>query len=117
MQRPMKAPSARNSSWIGFPAPMLAARVKMTPMAIDAITQGESNRSRELAIITSVRNRLDLVVVVAVAAIANFSYFILSNGDFYYPDSFTYLAPARNPLQGLGFVDHLHQVETIRTPG
>jgi len=65
----------------------------------------------------SVRNRLDLAIVVAIAAIANFGYLVLSNGDFYYPDSFTYLAPARGLLQGLGFVDHLHQVETIRTPG
>jgi len=64
----------------------------------------------------SSRNRLDLAIVFAVAAIANFAYLILTNGDFYYPDSFTYLAPARNLLHGLGFVDQLGAVETIRTP-
>ncbi len=63
------------------------------------------------------RNRLDLAIIIAIAAIGNFSYMILSNGDFYYPDSFTYLAPARNLLQGLGFVDRFNAVETIRTPG
>src|SRR6266849_8498428 len=109
MHSPMKAPAARKSSLIGFPAPMLAARVKMMPMAIDAITQGESNRSRDRSIIMSVRNRLYLAIVVAIAAIANFGYLVLITGDFYYPDSFTYLAPARGLLQGHGFVDQLHQ--------
>jgi hypothetical protein len=61
--------------------------------------------------------RLDLVIVLAVAAVANFVYLILSNGDFYYPDSFTYLAPARSLLDGHGFVDASGAVETIRTPG
>ena len=64
----------------------------------------------------SSRNRLDLAIVLAVAVIANFAYLILSNGDFYYPDSFTYLAPARSLLRGLGFLDASGAVETIRTP-
>src|SRR5438093_2776554 len=64
----------------------------------------------------SSRNRLDLAIVISVAAIANFAYLILSNGDFYYPDSFTYLAPARSFLHGLGFLDEFGAAETIRTP-
>ena len=64
----------------------------------------------------SSRNRLDLAIVISVAAIANFAYLILSKGDFYYPDSFTYLAPARSLLHGLGFLDELGAAETIRTP-
>ncbi|HEY8130305.1 MAG TPA: hypothetical protein VII12_00320 [Thermoanaerobaculia bacterium] len=64
----------------------------------------------------SSRNRLDLAIVLSVAIIANFGYLILSNGDFYYPDSFTYLAPARSFLHGLGFLDEKGAPETIRTP-
>ena len=45
------------------------------------------------------------------------AYFFASNGDFYYPDSATYLAPAQNLAHGLGFVNWLHVPETIRTPG
>jgi hypothetical protein len=40
----------------------------------------------------------------------------LSQGDFYYPDSFTYLTPALNMLHGLGFSTD-GQPETLRTPG
>ena len=61
-------------------------------------------------------NRLDLAIVFAVAVLTNFAYLILSNGDFYYPDSFTYLAPARSMLSGAGFLDDSNLVETIRTP-
>ena len=61
-------------------------------------------------------NRRDLAIVFAVAVLINFAYLILSNGDFYYPDSFTYLAPARNILAGAGFLDDSNLVETIRTP-
>jgi len=56
-------------------------------------------------------------MVFVVAAIANFVYLYYSNGDFYYPDSFTYLAPARALLHGLRFVDATGQIETLRTPG
>lgn len=39
-----------------------------------------------------------------------------SQGDFYYPDSFTYLTPALNLQRGLGFSNE-GDPETIRTPG
>ena len=65
----------------------------------------------------SSRNRRDLAIVFGVAVVANFVYLYFSNGDFYYPDSFTYLAPARSLLHGLGFVDASGAIETIRTPG
>ncbi len=51
------------------------------------------------------------------AILANFVYLFFSNGDFYYPDSFTYLTPARSLLRGLGFTDASGLIETIRTPG
>jgi hypothetical protein len=62
-------------------------------------------------------NRLDLVIVVAVALITNFVYFRFSAGDFYFPDSATYLAPARSLLGGAGFLDPNGRIDTIRTPG
>jgi 4-amino-4-deoxy-L-arabinose transferase-like glycosyltransferase len=64
----------------------------------------------------SSRTRLDLAIVFGVGLLANLAYLYFSNGDFYYPDSFTYLAPARSLLHGLGFVDASGGVETIRTP-
>ena len=67
--------------------------------------------------VRSSRNRLDLAIVFAVAVATNFTYLILSNGDFYYPDSFTYLAPARSLLRGAGFLDESNLPETLRTPG
>jgi hypothetical protein len=63
------------------------------------------------------RERLDLILVIAVAAVANFVYLVASNGDFFYPDSFTYLKPAANLLHGLGLVDARGAAETLRTPG
>ncbi|MDQ6802618.1 MAG: hypothetical protein M3041_17560 [Acidobacteriota bacterium] len=65
----------------------------------------------------SSRNRLDLAIVFGVAILSNFVYLYFSNGDFYYPDSSTYLAPARSLLHGLGFVDASGEIETLRTPG
>lgn len=62
-------------------------------------------------------NRLDPAIVVAVALIANFAYLVFSNGDFYFPDSFTYLAPAKSLLRGSGFLSPLGDPDTIRTPG
>jgi 4-amino-4-deoxy-L-arabinose transferase-like glycosyltransferase len=62
-------------------------------------------------------NRLDLAIVVAVAFIANFVYLFFSSGDFYFPDSFTYLAPAKSLLAGSGFLSPLGNPDTIRTPG
>ncbi len=62
--------------------------------------------------------RRDLAIVIGVAAIVQFTYFFLRFGSFYYPDSFTYLDPARNFLHGLGFVNGKPlEPETIRTPG
>ncbi|HEY6843347.1 MAG TPA: hypothetical protein VI391_04210 [Thermoanaerobaculia bacterium] len=60
--------------------------------------------------------RLDLAIVVAVALVSNFLYLKFSNGDYHFPDSFTYLAPARAMLHGAGFVDALGRPETLRTP-
>jgi len=65
----------------------------------------------------SSRTRRDLAIVFGVAILANFVYLFFSNGDFYYPDSFTYLTPARSLLRGLGFTDASGLIETIRTPG
>jgi 4-amino-4-deoxy-L-arabinose transferase-like glycosyltransferase len=65
----------------------------------------------------SSRTRRDLAIVFGVAVLANLVYLFFSNGDFYYPDSFTYLAPARSLLRGLGFTDASGLIETIRTPG
>jgi hypothetical protein len=62
-------------------------------------------------------DRRDLAIVFAVAFIANFAYFIFSSGDFYYPDSFTYLAPARSLLRGAGFLNNFGLPDTVRTPG
>jgi hypothetical protein len=67
--------------------------------------------------IGSSRNYRDLAIVFAVAALANFGYLYFSNGDYYYPDSFTYLAPARALMHGRGFLDQTGIIETLRTPG
>lgn len=60
--------------------------------------------------------RLDLALIIAVAALANFLYFFCSNGDYFYPDSFTYLAPAKMLLQGFGFAAKPGVPEVLRTP-
>jgi hypothetical protein len=62
------------------------------------------------------REWLDVAIVAGVAALTNFTYCALSNGDFFFPDSFTYLDPARNLLRGLGFMTEPGVVETMRTP-
>ncbi|HEV7921945.1 MAG TPA: hypothetical protein VGR02_14240 [Thermoanaerobaculia bacterium] len=59
----------------------------------------------------------DAILIAIVALIANFAYLHFSNGDFFFPDSFTYLAPARNLRHGLGFVTEPGVAETMRTPG
>src|SRR2546423_4746171 len=121
MQIPMNAPLARNSKSTRCPAPTFAARVKMMPMTSAAIAHIGSNRKRRCSIITGMSrsspNRLDLAIVVAVAFIANFVYLFFSSGDFYFPDSFTYLAPAKSLLAGSGFLSPLGNPDTIRTPG
>lgn len=61
--------------------------------------------------------RRDLAIVLAIAAVAHFTYFALRYGSFYFPDSFTYLNPAKNLAHGMGFVSgHPPEPETIRTP-
>jgi hypothetical protein len=63
------------------------------------------------------RDWIDLTVVAAIATLTNFTYFFLCGADFFFPDSFTYLAPAQNLLRGLGFFGEPGVVETMRTPG
>jgi hypothetical protein len=63
------------------------------------------------------RRSIDLAIIVAVAAATNFVYFVCGNGDYFYPDSFTYLAPAKMLLAGHGFASRPGLPETLRTPG
>src|SRR3954454_11244809 len=60
---------------------------------------------------------IEAAIVAAVAAATNFIYFALASNDYFFPDSFTYLAPARNLLHGLGFINANGLIETLRTPG
>lgn len=62
------------------------------------------------------RRSLDLALIVAVAAVANFLYFHYSAGDYFYPDSFTYLGPAKMLLSGHGFAERPGLPEVMRTP-
>jgi len=63
-----------------------------------------------------VHRRLDLAIIIALATITNLTYFAFSN-DYFYPDSFTYLAPAKMLLSGHGFATRPGVAETMRTPG
>jgi len=63
------------------------------------------------------REWLDVAIVAGVAALTNFVYCALSNGDYFFPDSIGYIAPAQNILRGLGFFAEPNVVETMRTPG
>jgi 4-amino-4-deoxy-L-arabinose transferase-like glycosyltransferase len=63
------------------------------------------------------RAKSDLLLVFALTLLTNFLYFVSSNGDFFYPDSATYLMPARFLLQGAGFLNAPGVAETLRTPG
>lgn len=63
------------------------------------------------------RERIDLAIVVAVSLVTNFLYFACASPDYFFPDSFTYLAPARNLLHGLGFTTGDGVIQTLRTPG
>lgn len=63
------------------------------------------------------RRSLDLALIVAAAAAANFVYFVCSNGDYLYPDSATYLGPAKMLLSGHGFALKPGVPEMLRTPG
>jgi hypothetical protein len=60
---------------------------------------------------------METAIVAAIAAATNFLYFALANNDYFFPDSFTYLEPARNLLRGLGFTNANGLIETLRTPG
>src|SRR5947207_14110447 len=64
-----------------------------------------------------VRERIDIAIVAAVSLATNFLYFAYASADYFFPDSFTYLAPARNLLHGLGFTTGDGIIQTVRTPG
>jgi len=61
--------------------------------------------------------RIETVIVAIIAAATNFIYFAFANNDYFFPDSFTYLEPARNLIRGLGFINANGAIETLRTPG
>jgi hypothetical protein len=63
------------------------------------------------------RERIDIVIIAAVSLATNFVYFACAAADYFFPDSFTYLAPAGNLLHGLGFTSGNGIIETLRTPG
>src|SRR3954454_21280983 len=60
---------------------------------------------------------IETAIVAAIAAASNFLYFALASNDYFFPDSFTYLEPARNLIRGLGFVNANGLIKTLRTPG
>src|SRR5438270_13934700 len=60
---------------------------------------------------------IDAAIVAAIAVATNFLYFALASNDYFFPDSFTYLEPARNLIRGLGFTNANGVIETLRTPG
>ena len=70
---------------------------------------------------SQLRNLATPQLVAAVIFIVTLSLHLLylhySNSDFFFPDSITYLAPARNLSAGLGFVDEDLAPDTLRTPG
>lgn len=63
------------------------------------------------------RASLDLAILAALTLLTNFVYFAYSNGDFFFPDSQTYIEPARSMLAGHGFLRAGGIIETFRTPG
>ena len=62
------------------------------------------------------REAVACVVVFAITLLSHLTYEYLSQGDYFYPDSFTYLTPALGLLHGLGFTTE-DGPETLRTPG
>jgi hypothetical protein len=62
------------------------------------------------------REALACAVVFAITLLSHLTYEFLSEGDYFYPDSFTYLTPALSVLHGLGFTTD-GGPETLRTPG
>lgn len=59
---------------------------------------------------------IEIAIVAAIATVTNFLYFALASNDYFFPDSFTYLEPARGLIHGLGFTN-AGLIETLRTPG
>lgn len=59
---------------------------------------------------------IDTAIAAAIATATNFLYFALASNDYFFPDSFTYLGPARSLIRGLGFTNS-GLIETLRTPG
>ena len=62
------------------------------------------------------RRSLDLALIVAAAALTNFVYLYCSDGDYFYPDSITYLGPAKMLLSGHGFAIEPGLPDLLRTP-
>ncbi len=60
--------------------------------------------------------RLDLALLLLLAALTNFGYLALSD-DYFFPDSATYFAPAQSLLAGRGFSERAGVPDTMRTPG
>ncbi|HEY2092566.1 MAG TPA: PQQ-dependent sugar dehydrogenase [Thermoanaerobaculia bacterium] len=63
------------------------------------------------------RAPIDLAILAALTLLTNLLYFAASNGDFFFPDSRTYIEPARSMLAGHGFLRANGVIETFRTPG
>ncbi|MEA2337725.1 MAG: hypothetical protein QOE82_1732, partial [Thermoanaerobaculia bacterium] len=63
------------------------------------------------------KSRIEIAIVAVIAAATNFLYFALASNDYFFPDSFTYIAPARSFLHGLGFTNSSAMIDTLRTPG
>ena len=59
----------------------------------------------------------DVAIVAGVSLLTNFLYVHFAAADYFFPDSFTYLGPARTLLQGLGFLTPAGLPDTLRTPG
>ena len=56
------------------------------------------------------------LIIAAIVLATHLTYQYYSSGDFYFPDSYTYLTPALNLLHGHGF-SYEDTPETVRTPG
>jgi len=63
-----------------------------------------------------VTQRRDLFLIALLAIAANFTYLAASNGDFTFPDSITYLTPAKSLLHARGFLDDTGRPDALRTP-
>src|SRR5260370_6176546 len=63
------------------------------------------------------RKWLDIALVAAISVATNVFYFAFAAPDYFFPDSFTYLQPARHLLHGLGFTAGNGVIAALRTPG